>query len=262
MRCGWTMRIRGIGLLRIRISLPSALAVALLIGCASHKEITAPAIENAMPRKIGPRLYRGDLDGRRGLLFYAASPSALTVVYDTVRCGLYEVWRGPVPVPDTGAAAVAAAEKPAADAPYGPQGPLCHRQQADTLWRVSNAGVTLAARPRFLGLDQDSSGYLSLHYALDLADGKSIRVDESPAYDDHYGDVALRQEFRFQGIEPGMLVSVRLGGEAYAWHELWSLSANGALTGGPGAETLVTGDDGVSAVKLTFEGSVPQGAAP
>ena len=94
------------------------------------------------------------------------------------------------------------------------------------------------------------------------ADGKSIRVDESPAYDDHYGDVALRQEFRFQGIEPGMLVSVRLGGKAYAWHELWSLSANGALTGAPGAETLVTGDDGVSAVKLTFEGSVPQGAAP
>jgi hypothetical protein len=190
---------------------------------------------------VGVRVYRGDWDGRKGLLLFAASPSSMTLVYDTARCGLYQAWRGPV---------------------LKPRSPLFHRQEADTLWRVRKAGVNLAVRPRFVGFEEDSTGYLGLHYSLELPGGKSVQVREVPAYDDHYGDMALRQEFRIQGMEEGMRVSVRLGGKAYAWKELWGLSANGELTGAPGAETLETPDDGVSAVKVTFEGSQPGSPAP
>jgi hypothetical protein len=170
----------------------------------------------------------------------------MTVVYDTARCGLYAAWRGP---------ALGGIRK--ADNSYAPQGPLYHLQEADTLWHVLDGDAPLSAKPRFLGFDQDSLGYLILHYALDLPGGNALKVDEHPSYDDHYGDIALHREFTVRGLQAGVTANVRLGGKSFAWKELWSQSADGSFAGAPGEETLTLGDDGVADVKVTFEGSAP-----
>ncbi|MDB5051234.1 MAG: hypothetical protein JWO30_4305 [Fibrobacteres bacterium] len=222
------------------------LAASLLPGCGRGKsaEGTMGPPGNGEPVSIGRGLYRGALNGRQGLLFFAASAAAMTLVYDTARCGLYMAWRGPVP-----------GNASATDSAYVPQGPLYHLQEADTLWHVDAGGETLPLKPMFLGFEQDSLGYLILRYSLDLPGGKTLRVEEHPAYDDHYGDIALRREFTFSGLQPGMTASVRLGGKSFTWKELWSQSADGSLAGTPGEETLTLSEDGVADVKLTFEGS-------
>lgn len=219
---------------------------AVLAACDSTVTGCGGPIETGTPSPVGARTYRGDLGGRQGLLFYAAHDSAMTLVYDTVRCGLFLAWRGPV-----------LSGQVNGDGSYVAQGPVFHRQDADTLWRLVRGADTLSLAPAFLGFTEDSAGSLTLHYGLILPGGDTVRVDEVPSYDDHYGDLALRRDFRFQGLPPGAEVSVRLGGVAFAWKELWSQSANGILAGDPGEETLRTSDDGVSDVKLTFVGSAP-----
>ncbi|HKP97316.1 MAG TPA: hypothetical protein VJ385_16330 [Fibrobacteria bacterium] len=230
-------RFRALGLLGL-LGLGAA-------ACSPGQEVLGPDA-GLPPVKAGLRVYRGGLDGRKGLIFYAAHSAAMTLVYDTARCGLYLAWRGPVDGP---------LRNP--DGSFAPQGPLFHRQEADGLWRVGSVDVTQPARPRFLGFEEDSLGDLILHYALDLPGNGTLRVNERPSYDDHYGDLALRREFLFQGLEAGQAASVRLGGRDFAWKELFSQGANGSLSGSSGEETLTVLDDGLADVKVTFQGSAP-----
>ncbi|MDB5104030.1 MAG: hypothetical protein JWP91_1719 [Fibrobacteres bacterium] len=225
---------------------PGLAFLALLVGaCVFDAE--RYQVQDNPPERIGRRVYRGSLEGRQGVLFFAASDTALTVAYDTVLCGLVAAWKGPV----VGFALGADGSS------YPPQGPLYHRLPGAVprVWTVRNGQDTLDARARFIGFAEDSTGYALFRYALDLPGGKSILVDEEPSWDDHYGDNALQRDFRFRGLDAGMTVDLRLGGEPGRWKELWGPPSAGILTGPAGRETLEMSEDGVCNVKVTWEGS-------
>jgi hypothetical protein len=80
-------------------------------------------------------------------------------------------------------------------------------------------------------------------------------VDEEPSFDDHYGDYALQRDFRFRGIDPGMTVSVRLGGAAGTWSPLWGPASAGTMEGDAETKTLSMTEDGVANIKVTWTGS-------
>lgn len=195
-------------------------------------------------RKVGVRMHAGDLDGRQGLLFFPAGDTSLAIVYDTALCGLYMAWKGRVLGPAR-----------AADGSYAPQGPLYLKQTDKHPWTVRNGEDTLPAKVRFLGYSEDTAGSVVFRYALDVPGRGTVTVEEDPSWDNHYGDNALVRDFRFQGIDSGISVSVLLGGGAGTWSELWSLSAAGVLSREPGRETLTVDQDGVSSVKVTWEKS-------
>ena len=196
------------------------------------------------PKRIGHRLYRGTLYGRPGVLFFEASPTVLTVAYDTAMCGLFIAWRGPALGTETNP-----------DGTYEEQGPFYLFQLSKDLWTVRNGEDTLAAAVRFLGYDEDSTGYVAFRYALLLPNGDSIKVAESPSLDDHYGDIALRRDFRFTGIPYGATVSVRLGGNAGSWPELWEQSGGGRLTDLNGYARLEMTFDDLAVTKVRWQGS-------
>jgi hypothetical protein len=200
---------------------------------------------SGVPVQTGKRLYRGDLDGRVGLVFFAAD-TLMTLAYDVGRCGLYAAWRGPIE---------GDARDPSGG--YAPQGPFYHMQAADTLWRLRRGGASVGLKGRTTVVSEDSSGRLVLEYALTLPDGSTLSVRERASFDDHYGDIALRREFDLQDLPSGDTLSVRLGGQAYAWPEIWSQGADGLFDGKAGEETLTFTEAGVGEVKLTFEGSAP-----
>lgn len=70
---------------------------------------------------------------------------------------------------------------------------------------------------------------------------------------------ATARDFRrlslYRGALDGRAGLLRLGGQASAWPELWSQSADGMLTGGPGEQILGLANDGVADVRVSFEGS-------
>jgi hypothetical protein len=217
------------------------LSSGLILGCSWDGG--SQGSRSSVPVQTGKRLYRGDLEGRIGLVFFAAD-SLMTLAYDVGRCGLYAAWRGPI-------------EGDAHDASggYAPQGPFYHVQTADTLWRLRRDGKSIGLECRNTSISEDSSGRLALEYALTVPGGASFRVRERASFDDHYGDIALRREFDLQDLPAGDTLRVRLGGKAYAWPELWSQGADGLFEGPAGEETLTFTEAGLGEVKLTFEGS-------
>jgi hypothetical protein len=227
------------GMIPVRLLVP--ISVFLLAGCLRNEggvELYEPI------RKIGTRMHAGDMDGREGLLFFPAGDTSLVIVYDTAMCGLYMAWKGRVLGPAR-----------APDGSYAPQGPLYLKQADRSPWTVRNGEDTLAAEIRFLGFLEDTAGSVVFRYALDLPGGGTVTVEEDPSWDNHYGDNALVRDFRFQGIDSGISVSVLVGGGAGNWSELWALSAAGELSREPGRETLTVDQDGVSSVKVTWEKS-------
>jgi hypothetical protein len=220
-----------------------ALGAGLMMACTGTGPSGSGA-DAALPVKTSERVYRGTLDGRKDLIFFAAHPANLTLAFDPGRCGLYAAWKGPI---------LGDARK--TDGTYAPQGPLYHLQTSDTLWRLRDDGKAASPGCRLAGFAVDSSGHLKLDYDLDEPGGSVIHVREAASYDDHYGDIALRREFTVRDLPAGDALSVRVGGQAYAWKEIWSQAADGILDGKPGEETLTMTADGVAEVKLTFEGS-------
>jgi hypothetical protein len=217
------------------------IAACLLTGCF-REEGAADAYEPI--RKAGVRMHAGDMDGRRELLFFPAGDTSLVIVYDTAMCGLYMAWKGKVLGPAR-----------APDGSYAPQGPLYLKQTDRSPWTVRNGDDTLDAKVRFLGFVEDTAGSVLFRYALDVPGGGTVTVEEDPSWDNHYGDNALVRDFRFQGIDSGISVSVLVGGGAGIYSELWSLSAAGELSREAGRETLTVDQDGVSSVKVTWEKS-------
>jgi hypothetical protein len=195
------------------------------------------------PVKIGRRIYQGAVDGR-GVLFFEASDTALTLAYDTLLCGVYAAWKGP-----------AVGDSVRVDGSYAVQGALYHRLAANRIWTVRNAQGTLAFSPRFRGFTEDSTGYVAFRYVLPLSKADSIVVVEEPSWDDHYGDNALRRDFHLAGIPPGDTVQVLLGGARGKWTEKWELSGGGRYLGVPDSTVLELADDGVSSTKVRWEGS-------
>lgn len=212
-----------------------------MAGCDSGTETSSPSV-NLTPLDSG--LFRGDLDDRKGLLFFEAHPLHMSLAFDTSAGGVYLAWKGPVDRITGGTGAL--------------KGILYHRQPATSLWRVVRGPDTLAPVLRFEGFAV-APGSLEVRFDLVLPDGDSIAVKEYLNHDDHYGDHALETEYHFEGLDSGMAVMVRLAGETLdqgsgIWPPLWSSSA-GRLEGAEGAETYIQEFDGVGQVKCTFTGS-------
>jgi hypothetical protein len=222
---------------------PAALALCALLGLAGCESKGPVAAADSFPEKIGRRLYRNVLDGRPGILLFAASDTALTLAYDTTLCGLYQAWKGPIGLGH-------------------PAGPVYHTQTASRIWTLRNGEDTLAAQVRYLGFSEDSTGYVAFRYALVTPKGDTVKVTEEPSFDDHYGDNALRRDFHFTGIPYGATVSLALGGKAGQWPERWEQSAGGLLldsaqvpAGATGGAHLDIGNDDVSSTKVRWLGS-------
>lgn len=196
------------------------------------------------PASIGRRLFRGSLDDHLRVFFFEASDTALTLAYDTSLCGLLAAWKGPV---------IGPARNP--EGTYAAQGPVYQRQPAASLWTIRNGEDTLAAAVRWLGLSEDSTGYVQFRYALILPSGDTIKVTEEPSWDNHYGDNALQRDYRFTGIPFGAIVSLRLGATPGKYKELWSQSADGAMAGAGLDRRLDLTADGIANVKVLWEGS-------
>lgn len=203
-----------------------------------------PSPPQPEPVQIGTRVYRGDMGALHGLLFFSGKGSNMTVVYDTVRCGLVYAWKGPVlgPLRDP-------------DGGYVPQGKVYEERREPGFWTVLVGGQTVAAKIRFAGFTEDSAGSLALHYALDLPDGRTVKIEEDPVHDDHYGDHALFRNITCEGLDTTITLRVSLGGLHPNWDELWSQSASGTLESWPDRHTLVLTYDGISVVKTTWIGS-------
>ena len=219
--------------------------VLIVIGILAGCEIVP--IGSSDPKALtqtGSRIYRGDMFGHQGLVFFAAHTSALTAVYDTARCGLYLAWKGPV-----------LGSERDSKGRYVPQGPLYLLRDDPSLWTVLIGGDTVPSTIRMISFDQDSTAYLAFHYSLNITGGRSLRIDEGVMHDNHYGDNALIRTFKCEGLDSTTTVRVKLGGQRGRWTELWSLGASGNLEGVPGEETLVMTYDGTSLVKVTWTGS-------
>ena len=219
-------------------------AFALLAFCFAACSLNGPHRSEDSPVRVGRKVYAGTLDDRLEILFFEASDTALTVAYDKSLCGLAAAWKGPV----VGPARTAWGSNTS-------QGPVYHRQTAARLWTVRNGEDTLLTPVRFLGYEEDSTGYVAFRYALILPSGDSIKVVETPSLDDHYGDNALRRDFRLTGIPYGATVSVLLGGTAGQWPELWEQSGGGLLLGPAGAERLEMTFDDLAVTKVRWQGS-------
>jgi hypothetical protein len=221
------------------------LSAMVLLGvwqCISNPK-TSPTPSNLT--QISPHLYRGDMLGHRGLLFFAASPSVMTLVYDTARCGLYLAWKGPV-----------LGSKRDGHGNYLPQGKVYQLREDQKFWNVVISGDTVASQLRMTGFAEDSTGYLVIHYAIDLPGGRSLSVDENPVHDDHYGDNALFRTFRLTGLDTNMAVHIRLGSPDQNWKTIVNPpSASGRFVGEGNDLTLVMENDGISVIKVLWSGS-------
>jgi hypothetical protein len=206
--------------------------------------VSASSTLSKAPVLIGRRVYQGSLNGHAGLLFFAANDSLMTVVYDTVRGGLYMAWKGPVLGP-----------KRDSKGEYAPQGPLYQFREEAHFWTVIVGADTVIPTVKLLGIEEDTTGYLVFHFSLNLPGGRSIKVDESPLHDDHYGDHALLRTFNFEGLDSVTSARLRLGSPHLTWDETWSLSVAGNLERKIGTEALIMNRDDKSQIKVTWIGS-------
>lgn len=181
-------------------------------------------------------LYRADLEGRRGLLVFAAHAAHLSVAFDTAAGGVFLAWRGSVRRPDTGLA-----------------GRLFWRQDAGTVWTLRRGPDTLRPEVRFAGFASEP-GSLAVNLLLVLP-SDTVRVRQVLVHDDHYGAHALESIFEFAGLGDGLSASLRVGHpRAGPWPILWAVSG-GRVEGPAGGETYVQEFDGSGSFKATFEGS-------
>ncbi len=123
-------------------------------------------------------------------------------------------------------------------------------------WTASNSSGPVSVEPNWLGyrtLHRDES--LALRYALKLAGGTSVSVEETPeAIPQASGAPKLERRFLVSGIPANTTVSLRLTGDP-AWSaftESWAHTGTGALRSTGGVTYLDLTADGTATVTATW----------
>jgi hypothetical protein len=186
-------------------------------------------------------VFEGALEGQPGMVFYPTGK--LTLAYHRPTCSLRLTWAGHA-VRQPG-------PQPASGILYSIAGKILHRQRPGSVWSVrkGNRGAVPVAAD-FLEAYRPQ-GRLTLVYLLKMPGGQPVRVEETPEFDDHYGDPALRREFTLTGIPAGHRVELLLSGKAPA--ETWGGGGAGRLEQDrEGRWMLVQAQDGSTPLKVSW----------
>ena len=205
-----------------------------------------------------PWVFRGLLDDKP-VIFMILRPD-MTLAYDEAGCSLYRAWKGGPRLLDEPAAGSARA--------YRADGADYHIRRSASPWSVRGPSGNVPVTVRFEGLTGeggtaglapgkpmpgniiDKQMAVTLNYSLLLPGGGRIRVRETPAFEDHYGDRGIFRRISMFGIPPRLEVRLQLSGKGMP--ESWGGGANGAPRQEAGVWLLFQAEDGEAPLKVTW----------
>jgi hypothetical protein len=184
---------------RLSSSVPfaSLFLAALLVPAVPALQAPAPAPSPGADAPAHPRdpwVFRSVLDGKARMLTIALDDE-MWLAYDATHCGLAKAWRGGVRF-----------EGAVYDARHGPQpvsvGPVYTVGYDGPVWhaRKSN-GEQLALEARWAGY-RLAGERVTLLYDLALADGRVVRVEETPEFlhpEDRFDEATRENATMFEG---------------------------------------------------------------
>lgn len=214
----------------------------------TSKTANAPLLfSQSPPIKSGRQIYRGDMGSKRGLLFYTDPSKSMTLVYDTVTCGLISIWRGTAIGPIRNS-----------DSSYAPQGLVYLKSDLKQYWTILNGKDTVASKVRMSDVREDTLGNLFITYTLLLPNNKVLTVLEAPRHDAQSGDHALLRNFTcsgLNGLDTNTTIHIGVSGSSPNWNPAYSQSANGLLDAATHVETMILKDTLLSQLKINWNGS-------
>jgi hypothetical protein len=161
-----------------------------------------------------PKVTLGSLDGKAGVAVIELNLS-MSLAYDFSGAGLWMAWQGT-------AKNAAAADLPAGPAPRAADGrgaarllsdgPAFHTRRAGQPWSARKGTKPLPVTSTLRAATMED-GLPKITYALRIG-SDSVRVEEYPEFDDHYGAKALFRYFVFTGMPAGVTLRLDLRGRA------------------------------------------------
>ena len=171
----------------------SLLLAAVLVPSARAAQALPPG-EGPPERPRDPWVFRSVLDGKARMLTIALDDE-MWLAYDATHCGLAKAWRGGVRF-----------EGAVYDARHGPQpvsvGPVYTVGYDGPVWRArGKSGEELAVEARWRGY-RITDERVVLLYDLVLADGRVVRVEETPEFlhpEDRFDEATRENATMFEG---------------------------------------------------------------
>lgn len=200
------------------------------------------------PEPLPAGVFRGLLAGDGRPLVFVALNDRMTLAYDEAGGSLLHAWRGKVVPLDRGTVAAPAAA-PGATARFRPEGLEYHRRDARSPWAVRGPKGNIPVTVGFAGAGL-KGGLPSLRFTLRLAGGARVSVEETPMFDDHYGDAGLFRNFEVKGLPPGDTLRLDLSGRGLP--ATWGGGGDGGLAEAAGKTFLVQSADGETPLKVTW----------
>jgi hypothetical protein len=156
----------------------------------------------------------GSLDGKPGLAIVELN-SVMSLAYDFEGAGLWMAWQGTAKPEASAPMGQPAGPVPADPADPGEtrllrDGPVFHTRRTGNPWsaRKGNQALIVSAALKRTVLDD---GLPRIIYALRVG-RDSVRVVETPQFDDHYGAKALFRFFVITGLPAGTTLRLDLRG--------------------------------------------------
>jgi hypothetical protein len=209
-----------------------------------------PAGPASAGRPRDPWVFRGSLPDKTGLIFLALHKE-MTVAYDEEGCSLFLAWNGPAERP-SGPAATGPQPSDGSAPEYRAAGAVYHRRRNGSPWSARGPQGNIPVTPEFLAA-RIEGGRVVFAYALTLRGGSVVSINETPEFDDHYGDKALFRNFEVTGIPAGVSIRLEIGGvPGKGMAETWGGGAAGRIVEEEGRRFLIQDVDGATPIKATW----------